>query len=140
MHTEHLQNVRPGWVFFGWFVSVAVVSLILLALIAVGLLSADAAAGEAAWGLAAIAAGFLMGGWLTGARVGLAPILHGVGIGLVSLLLWFAANLLFGETLGATTWDDGSPAFHAGMLLLQIAAAATGARIGSRGFRAAPAT
>jgi hypothetical protein len=136
MHTEHLQNVRPGWVFFGWFVSVAIVSLIVLALVAARILSPDATAGELGWGVAAIAAGFLAGGWITGARVGLAPILHGIAIGLVSLLLWFAANLAPGETLGATTWDDGSPAFYAGMLILQMAAAAVGARVGSRRARA----
>lgn len=136
MHTEHLQNVRPAWVFFGWFISVAIVSLIVLALVAARILSPDATAGELGWGVAAIAVGFLAGGWLTGARVGLAPILHGVAIGMVSLLLWFAANLVFGEALGATTWDDGTPAFYAGMLILQMAAAAVGARVGSRGARA----
>ncbi len=136
MHTEHLQNVRPSWVFFGWFVSVAVVSLIVLALIALRLLSPDATGGDLGWGVAAIAAGFLVGGWLTGARVGTAPILHGIGIGLVSLVLWFAANLVLGEALGATTWD-GSPSLYAGILILQMGAAATGARVGSRGPRLA---
>ena len=135
MHTEHLQNVRPSWVFFGWFVSVAVVSLIVLTLLALRILSADATAGEAAWGVLAIAAGFLAGGWLTGARVGAAPILHGIAMGLVSLLVWFVANLLFGEALGATTWD-GNPAYYAGMLLLQMAAAGVGAWVGSREGRA----
>jgi peptidoglycan/LPS O-acetylase OafA/YrhL len=138
MHTEHLQNVRWSWVFFGWFVSVAVVSLIVLALIALRLLTPDATGGDLAWGVAAITAGFLAGGWLTGARVRMAPILHGIGIGLVSLLLWFVANLIPGEALGATTWD-GPPAFYAGMLILQMLAAAAGAHVGTRGPRMASA-
>jgi hypothetical protein len=137
MHTEHLQNVRPSWIFFGWFASVAVVSLVVLALLALRIVSPDATAGELGWGVAAIAIGFLLGGWVTGARVGLAPILHGVGIGLVSLLVWFVVNVVFGEALGATTWDDGGPAFYAGILILQMAAAGAGASIGSRGARAA---
>jgi hypothetical protein len=135
MHTEHLQNVRPAAVFFGWFASVAVVSLIVLALIALRIVSPDSSAGELGWGVAAIAVGFVMGGWFTGVRVGLAPILHGVAIGMVSLLVWFTANLLFGETLDAAAWDDGSPAFYAGMLILQMGAAALGARVGSRAAR-----
>ncbi len=139
MHTEHLQNVRPGWVFFGWFISVAVLSLAVLALIALRIVSPDASAGEAAWGAAAIAAGFFAGGWLTGVRVGAAPILHGISMGLVSLLVWFAANLLAGETLGATTWDLGRPGYNSGMLILQIAAAAAGGLLGSRRARAAVA-
>ena len=32
MHTEHLNNVRPGVVAFGWFVSAAVTSMIVIAL------------------------------------------------------------------------------------------------------------
>lgn len=135
MHTEHLQNVRPGWVFFGWFASVCFVSLAVLALIALRILSPDATAGDLGWGMAAVALGFGAGGWLTGARVGAAPVLHGIAMGLVSLLVWFAANLLLGEALGATTWDDGTPGLYAGMLILQIAAAAVGASIGSRGAR-----
>jgi uncharacterized membrane protein (DUF441 family) len=131
MHTEHLQNVRPSWVFFGWFVSVSVMSLIVLALIALRLLSPDATSEGLGWGVAAIAAGFLTGGWLTGARVRAAPILHGVAIGMVSLLVWYAVNVLFGAWLGATTWE-GSPAFYSGMLILQMAAAAVGARFGVR--------
>lgn len=138
MHTEHLQNVRVSWVLFGWFVSVAVVSLFALALAAAGLVDPDASE-VGLWGVTAIAAGFFLGGLVTGARVGAAPILHGVAMGIVSLLVWFFANIVFGEALGATTWDDGSPAFYAGSLILQMAAAALGARYGSRERRRLPA-
>ncbi|HEX2210658.1 MAG TPA: hypothetical protein VHG93_23455 [Longimicrobium sp.] len=131
MHTEHLQNVKPSWVLFGWFVSVAVVSLIALVLAATGLVDPDASA-IGLWGVVALAAGFFAGGVVTGARVGAAPILHGVAMGIVSLLVWFFANLVLGEWLDAETWGEGSPAFYAGSLILQMAAAALGARWGSR--------
>ncbi|MBW3572890.1 MAG: hypothetical protein KY467_17475 [Gemmatimonadetes bacterium] len=139
MHTEHLQNLKPSWVLFGWFVSVAVVSLIALVLAALGLADPDASA-VGVWGVAAIGIGFFLGGLVTGARVGAAPILHGVSMGIVSLLVWFFANLAFGETLDATTWRAaGAPALYAGLLILQMAAAALGARYGSRQQRRATA-
>ena len=138
MHTEHLQNVRPSSVLFGWLVSVAVVSLFGLVLAAAGLADPDESV-IGLWGVFALAAGFFAGGLVTGARVGAAPILHGVGMGLVSLLVWFLANLSAGEALDATTWSAGSPAFYAGSLILQIAAAILGARYGSRQQRRATA-
>jgi hypothetical protein len=134
MHTEHLQNVRPSFVLFGWFVSVAVVSLFGLVLAAVGQAGPDDSA-VGVWGVVALATGFFLGGLVTGARVGVAPILHGVAIGVVSLLVWFVVNVVFGEALDATTWSDGTPAFYAGALILQMAAAAIGARLGSRQSR-----
>ena len=139
MHTEHLQNVRPSWVLFGWFVSVAVISLFGLVLAAGGLVDPDASGVGGLWGVAAIAAGFFLGGLVTGARVGAAPILHGVAMGVVSLLVWFVANLIFGEALDAETWGGDSPAFYAGSLILQMVAGALGARYGSRQQRAATA-
>jgi len=139
MHTEHLQNVRPSWVAFGWFLGAAVTSALLIALIAVGLVDAvETGAGEL-WALPAMFLGFAAGGYFVGARVGAAPILHAVGIGLFSIVVWFLANLLFGEALDAETWSSLSPAFTAGLLLLQIVAAALGARVGSREARAATA-
>ena len=138
MHTEHLQNVRLPWVLFGWFVSVAVVSLLALVLAATGMVDTEATTGGV-WGVIAIAVGFGVGGWLLGARAGVAPILHGVAMGIVSLLVWFLVNLI-GEVLDATTWNDGTPAFYAGMLITQIAAAILGARLGSRSRRAGTPT
>lgn len=134
MHTEHLQNLKPSWVLFGWFVSVAVVSLLALVLAAVGQADPDGSS-MVLWGVITIGVGFFVGGVVTGARVGAAPILHGVSMGIVSLLVWFFANLAFGETLDAETWGEGSPAFYAGSLILQMVAAALGARFGSRNQR-----
>jgi hypothetical protein len=131
MHTEHLQNLKPSWVLFGWFVSVAVVSLIGLVLAAAGQADPDGSA-MGWWGVVAFAVGFFLGGLVTGARVGAAPILHGVSMGIVSLLVWFFANLVFGEALDAETWGEGTPVFYAGVLILQMVAAALGARYGSR--------
>ncbi|HEU4884861.1 MAG TPA: hypothetical protein VFT45_21565 [Longimicrobium sp.] len=138
MHTEHLQNLKPSWVLFGWFVSVAVISLISLVLAAVGLADPDGSR-MGVWGVVVIGVGFFLGGLVTGARVGAAPILHGVSMGIVSLLVWFFANLAFGETLNAETWGEGSPAFYAGSLILQMVAAALGARLGSAQQRRATA-
>lgn len=133
MHTEHLQNVRPSWVAFGWFVSAAVTALALFAGIAFRVI--DETDASAVWLALAFAVGFFMGGWLTGARVGLAPILHAVGIGLFSVVVWLLANLLARGT-GLAGWSGLSPALTAGLLLLQIVAAALGARLGSREVRA----
>ncbi|HEX8244447.1 MAG TPA: hypothetical protein VF541_13155 [Longimicrobium sp.] len=138
MHTEQLRNVRPGTVLLGWFIGAAVVSLAVIAMIAVGLLPRDGSGGGTGWGLLAIAVGYLAGGWWAGWRAGAAPILHAVAMGLVSLLLYFLVNLVPGALLDAQSWSVG-PAYVAGLLLLQIAAAAVGGRIGSSEARAAAA-
>jgi ABC-type amino acid transport system permease subunit len=135
MHTEHLENVRPSWVGFGWFVSVAVASLVLVALNALGLI-VEGSRSTGPWTVAALLVGFTLGGFFTGARVGAAPILHGVAMGLFSIVVWLVANLV-GEALDAAAWNEVSPAVAAGGLLVQIVAAAVGAHIGSRGRRAA---
>lgn len=137
MHTEHLQNVRPTWVAFGWFLGAAAFSLVFFALVAVGLLQDDGGAGGGIWILMAMFLGFMAGGYFTGLRVGAAPILHGVAIGLFSVVVWFVANLVAGETLDASAWSSLAPEFAAGVILLQIFAAAMGARIGSRSSRLA---
>lgn len=139
MHTEHLQNVRPTGVLVGWFVSVAVVSFIALILAATGILDPESSGSGGLWGVLAIAIGFGIGGWFVGARLGVAPILHAVAIGFVSVLLWFLANLLAGETVARSAWVSGSETYYAGLLLLQIVAAALGGRIGSRAKRQASA-
>jgi hypothetical protein len=108
MHTEHLQNVRPAGVLFGWFVSVAVVSLLALLLAATGIVDPEATGSGGLWGVLAIAVGFGVGGWFIGSRLGAAPILHGVAMGIVSVLVWFAANLLAGETVADSAWVSGS--------------------------------
>jgi hypothetical protein len=133
MHTEHLNNVKPGRVAFGWFVSAAVTSLIVIAMIAVGVLSRDGVGGTG-WGLLATALGFFAGGWYIGMRAGRAPILHAVGIGLFSLVLWLLLNLIPGQALNADSWNVGGT-YGAGLILLQIVAAAIGGRIASRDAR-----
>ncbi len=130
MHTEHLQNVRPSWVAFGWFAAAAVAGLALVALISVGLVPSHAESGGG-WVLLAAAVGFFSGGWLVGWRTGAAPVLHGVGIGLFSLVVWFLANLL-AQLFGFAEWSALSPTVTAGVLLLQIAAAVGGAWYGTR--------
>jgi hypothetical protein len=130
MHTEHLENVRPSWVAFGWFIGVAVMSAILLALAAVGIVPRSGEIGLG-WVLMAVFAGFLAGGYLTGMRVRSAPVLHAVGIGLFTVVVWFVANLIAGETLDAADWSV-APASAAGAVLFQIVAAAIGAHLATR--------
>ncbi|MDQ3555854.1 MAG: hypothetical protein M3409_03625 [Gemmatimonadota bacterium] len=138
MHSEHLQNLRPSWIAFGWFIAAAATAAVLFVLIASGVLGAESDA-PAEWIAIASALGFGIGGYSAGARVGSAPILHGVAIGLFSLLAWVGVNLFFGEPTGATTWHGLSAGFTAGLLLLQIAAAVGGAWLGSRWRRVSPA-
>jgi hypothetical protein len=131
MHSEHLQNLRPSWIAFGWFIAAAATAAVLFVLIATGALGADAE-GAPEWLWIAVVLGFGIGGYSAGARVGDAPILHGVAIGLFSLIAWVAVNLAFGEPTGATTWRELSAGFTAMLLLLQMAAAVGGAWLGSR--------
>jgi hypothetical protein len=138
MHSEHLQNVRPTWIAFGWFLSAAATALALFALIGTGLLHPDAEGTGAGWMVLCVGAGFFLGGYLTGARAGAAPILHAVGIGLFSLVAWFALNLVLGSVTGAAEWRSLPASLTAGLLLLQIVAAALGARLGSRDSRRGP--
>lgn len=133
MHSEHLQNVRPSWVAFGWFIGFAMTGLLLFALIAVGILDAVPAEDDATfWTLVALGFGFAGGGFFVGARTAAAPILHGVGMGLFSLLVWFVVNLFLGEPTDQTAWSALDGESLAGLLLLQIAAAIAGAWLGRR--------
>lgn len=133
MH-ESLRSVRLGWIAFGWFIAVAITSLILLALIGLGVMSPDPGA-EDFWVGVAIAVGFLLGGAFTGTRVAAAPVLHGLGIGLCSLLAWLILTLLAGEMLNGSRWGSLELASTIGLLLLQGVAAIVGTRIGVRWIR-----
>lgn len=135
MHTEHLQNVRPSWVAFGWFLAAAATGLFVFVLIWLGLLDAEGTG--SGWLLPAFALGFFVGGWFTGQRTGAAPILHAVGIGLFSVVAWIAVNLFAGEPTGTAAWRGLPPALTAGLILLQIASAGLGALVGSRPARRA---
>lgn len=132
MRTETISNVRPSWVAFGWFIAVAVSALLILALVAFGFLSPDSSQGENGWIALALLIGFLTGGLMVGLRTREAPVLHGVGIGLFSLVVWLLANLLVGEPTGWTTWRTLPTAQALALLVLQTCAAVVGARIGAR--------
>lgn len=126
-----LRDIRPTWIAFGWFIALGMTGLVLLAFTALGVRGAALEEGGV-WAAAAIVAGFLAGGMLAGARAGTAPVLHGVGIGLFSVVAWVLANLLLGEPTGATTWRALPTATAAALLLLQMVAAVVGARMGVR--------
>lgn len=126
MHTEHLQNVSPFWVIIGWLVALAATSVVVLALGAAGLLEAGGSAGVPDWwSIAAVGIGFFVGGYLTGTRDIEAPILHGVGIGLTTLVAWFVLNVVAAAVSGHT-WIGLSPTSTIGVLLLQMVAAVAG--------------
>ena len=129
MHTEHLQNVRPITVIAAWLVSIAVTSLILLALLGLRLLDADAPSTRAA--MAAVALGFIAGGVFAGVRAAQAPILHGVAIGMFSLVAWFVLGLLSHSLLQGSVWDVG-PDLTITAVIVQIIASIVGARLGYR--------
>ncbi|MBI4544401.1 MAG: hypothetical protein HY703_04320 [Gemmatimonadetes bacterium] len=131
MHTEHLQNVRLGWVAAGWLVSAAAASLIALAFAGLGLLRGDGGT-DSLWLLAAVTLGFGVGGFFTGFRAIEAPILHGVAIGLASLVAWFLLNLAVSGVFRVLEWQRLSPTLTAGLLLLQMGAAVAGAEVGHR--------
>lgn len=131
MHTEHLQNVHAGWVVAGWLVAFATTSLAFLALAGLGLMGAAGGA-ETAWEVLAVAAGFFIGGLFAGFRSIDAPILHGIGIGLTTLVAWFLLNVLVPLFLPQADWQALTPAVAAGLLLVQLVAAVGGAWTGHR--------
>ena len=119
-----LRTIHPTWIAFGWFIAAAVTAFILLAFAAwdAAPVGADFPLGG---GAAACFAGFLIGGFFAGWRARGAPVLHGVGIALCSLVIAIIANLAFGEPLKQTAW----PPVGELMLLLgvQLIAAVLGA-------------
>ena len=128
MHSEHLKNVSFASVLVGWFVAAAVAALLVFLLTAIGWMSDD---DSTWWAIVAVAIGFFAGGYLTGTRDIEAPILHGVGIGLMTLVAWFVLNAL------ATFVDDAaysgmSATATAGLLLVQMVAAIAGAQVADR--------
>lgn len=130
MQSEHLGNVRPSWIAFGWFLGAGATAAVLFALIALGAVGDDLARDDR-WVLFAVVVGFAVGGYLAGWRAGAAPILHGIGIGLFSVAVWIVANLLLGEPTGTATWRELPAPFGALLLLVQMAAAAIGAWLGT---------
>ncbi|MEN8375641.1 MAG: hypothetical protein ABFS34_09350 [Gemmatimonadota bacterium] len=129
--TEHLDNVRPSLVVFGWLVAVAVGSLVGLVLAAVFGPGAGGGAGMAT-ALVAVAVGFFAGGFVAGFGALRAPILHGVAMGIVSLVAWSGLNLVAGGLFADFGWETLGPTAVAIVLLAQMAFAAAGALAGRR--------
>jgi phosphate starvation-inducible membrane PsiE len=134
MHTEHLQNVRLSNVLMGWLVAVASGALVLLLLAATGF-TGDDSRGAVLADIIVVAVGFGLGGFVAGFRALHAPVLHGIAIGLTSLVAWFCLNLI--EALAfpasASGWTSLQPVVAAGLLVEQITFAVAGAWIGYRG-------
>ncbi len=128
MHTEHLQNVSTGRVIAGWLVAIAVSSLVLLALAAVGLSPVDA---ETTWAsVIAVTIGFFAGGFFTGMRALRAPILHGIAIGLMTLIAWVAVNAVIFGIMDGAQWEALTPMLTTAIMLSQIVSAVIGALMG----------
>lgn len=134
MHTEHLQNVRPTLIGASWLLAVAVTSLVILALAGLGLTQEgdDESFAAIVWGLLAVASGFAAGGFFAGFRALHAPILHGVAIGIASLVVWFLLNVLLVLFFPDLRWQGLGPAATAGLLLAQMTFAVAGAWAGYR--------
>lgn len=130
MHTEHLQNVRSTRVFTGWLVAIAVTSLLALAFAGTGALGSGADTVSTLSSVIAVVVGFWAGGFFAGFRAIEAPILHGVGIGLTSLVVWAALNVVVAVAFDGIGWTGMTPSLAVGLMLAQIAAAVVGALIG----------
>lgn len=135
MHTEHLQNVHPVRVLGGWLVAVAVTSAVVFGLIVVGLMDGAGGRADTVGAVLAVGVGFLVGGLFTGYRTVEAPILHGIGLGLISLAVWAGLNLLV-VGLGGSGWSGLGTTAALVVLLTQILAAVTGCWIGTGQARA----
>ena len=133
---ESVRSVRAGWIGFGWFIAVALTSVILLGMIWLGLIQAEAPT-EGLGVALALLFGFIAAGFFVGTRVNAAPILHGLGMGIMSVIVWFALNLLAGEPTDSDAWGAISPGVALGLLALQTAAAIVGTRAGVRFARRA---
>jgi len=129
-----LPFLRPGWIPIGWFVAACLTALAILALVSFGVLSYGPAA-DNRWVAMAMVFGFLVAGFVTGTQVAGAPVLHGLGIGLFSLLVWVVVNLFLGEPTDQTAWATLSARSAFTLVILQTAAAVVGTRLGVRWVR-----
>lgn len=137
MHTEHLRNVHPVRVLGGWLVSVALTSVAVFGLIALGLLGPGP--GDTVWAVVGVGVGFFLGGIFTGTRTVEAPILHGVGLGLTSLVAWVGLNLVV-VGFGGGGWSGLETATAMAVLLVQIVMAVLGCWVGTQQARARAGT
>jgi hypothetical protein len=132
MHSEHLQNVQIGWVFFGWFVAFSAASSLALLLIGSGLMPRGAVAADLTVA-GAVFVGWFLGGFSTCYRTAAAPILHGSAIALFTFVAWFVLNLaLGGVTTGIEAWEQVSFRGATIALLIQGVAAIAGSWLGYR--------
>lgn len=129
MHSEHLRNVGIVGVVVAWLVAVAVASLFLLAMLSLGALPPDSSTGGLP-GVIALAVGFAAGGFVAGFRALRAPILHGIAIGLTSLVAASAFALINGLTSPGTRWTDLRAGAVVVLILLQFLFAIVGALLG----------
>lgn len=128
MHTEHLQNVGIGRVGAGWLVAIAVTSLVVFVFEASGLGTVEGPANTAAT-IVSVVVGFAAGGFFTGFLARRAPILHGVGVGLVSVVVWVLIDAVAAAFARGYTSDMGVT-LAIGIVMAMIAAAIVGALIG----------
>ena len=130
MHTEHLNNVRLGYVLAGWGIAIAATSFFVFILIATGVQSSMSSDGR--FIAAAVALGFAAGGAFVGFMTSLAPILHGIMIGLISLIVWALFNVVTSMVAPQFTWTELTSQWTLAVVLVQIIAAILGARFGYR--------
>ena len=130
MHTEHLNNVRLGYVMTGWLIAIGFTSLFIFILIATGIQSGMSSDGR--WIATAVAIGFALGGTFVGFMTALAPILHGIMIGLTSLVFWAIVNVLSSFLFPNFAYTALSGQWAVAVMLVQIVAAVLGARFGYR--------
>ena len=128
MHTEHLQNVRLTRVIAGWLVAIAISSLLVFMLLAAGFLDGDS--GDSWWSALVVLIGFWAGGFFAGFRAMQAAILHGIAIGLTSLIVWFVLNVAATLFVPDFRWASLTPRLAIGLLLAQMTAAVIGALMG----------
>jgi MFS family permease len=131
MHSEHLRNVRIGYIITGWLIAVAAVSLFILVFISLNMLDPDGS-GSSRWITLAVALGFLAGGSFVGFLTGLAPILHGILIGLTSLVAWAVVNAVVSAFFPDLPWTSLNAQLTINLLLVQIICAVVGTRFGYR--------
>lgn len=130
MHSEHLQNVRFVRVITGWLIAIAVTSLAALAAIGIGTTWSESQEMGALASVLAVMVGFWIGGFFAGFRALEAPILHGIGIGLTSLVAWAGLNAVVALLSADFAWEALTPGRTAALMLAQIVAAVIGALMG----------
>ncbi|MDR0788299.1 MAG: hypothetical protein LBG44_10615 [Gemmatimonadota bacterium] len=130
-----LKRLRWDWIFFGWFMAVAIASLLLLGLNTFGLMGTGSGDESLAVALSLVV-GFLLMGFFVGTRVVAAPILHALAMALVSAVVWLAVNFFAGALAGSADWWPIEPGTILSLFGLQAVAAVLGTRIGVRRARA----